>query len=180
MGTDEGLFLLELNKTADSRSLIRVEGVTSVAAMAHLPQLDRILLVVGKQRDFVCFNVSAFRSGRHENPPSVSVASVANVSELYAFTRQCFILSSFLQIHKVTTFDWSTVDGRVYVCAAQADELCVSIIKFDHKKDRFYIQKACLRSLKLRMRIASFELSMCFSHAGHSDLRARTVSVCRI
>ena len=48
MGTDEGLYLLELNKTADSRSFIRIEGVPSVAMMSLVPSLNLILLVTGQ------------------------------------------------------------------------------------------------------------------------------------
>ena len=78
--------MLELNKTADSRSLIRIEGVTSVALMSHVPQLDRIVLVVGKQRDLMCFCVSEFEARRHENPPTVTLAPVADVSARFDCT----------------------------------------------------------------------------------------------
>ena len=52
VGTDEGLFLLELNKTADSRSFIRIEGVASVALMSLVAPLGKIVMVTGKDGDF--------------------------------------------------------------------------------------------------------------------------------
>ena len=58
VGTDEGLYLLELNKTADSCSFIRIEGVPSVAMMSLVPSLNLILLVTGQSLAKYCVYVA--------------------------------------------------------------------------------------------------------------------------
>ena len=46
-----------------------------------------------------------------------------------------------MQITRVTTFAWTSRRDDVYVCAAQADELCVSLLKYSSKDATFRIKR---------------------------------------
>ena len=74
------MYLLELQKTADSRSFIRVDGVASVAMMTHIPSLDVIVLITDKQRALSMIRVADLNAHRHDNPPTVTLTPVDDVS----------------------------------------------------------------------------------------------------
>ena len=48
LGADEGLFVMELANSPDSRPLTKLSGVTSVHILEEVPGIGLIVLVVGK------------------------------------------------------------------------------------------------------------------------------------